>query len=46
MGVVMVDCLVQEPVSVVLDHLTAACVVSATEIQDKSELKGMVKKLN
>ena len=46
MGVVMVDCPLQEPVSIVLDHFTAVCVVSATEIQDKSELKGLVKKLS
>lgn len=45
-GVAMVDCPLQEPVSIVLDHLTAVCVVSAVTIQDKSELKMLVKSLS
>lgn len=46
MGVTMIDCPLQEPVSIVLDHLTAVCVVSAVAVQDKNELKGLVKKLS
>jgi len=46
MGVVMIDCPLQEPVSIVLDHLTAVCVVSAVAMENKTEVRGLVKKLS
>ena len=46
LGVVMLDCPLQEPVSLILDAFTAVCVVTAESLQNTSELKTLVKKLS
>eukprot|EP01032_Pedospumella_encystans_P013025 gene13025-15023_t len=46
LGVVMLDCPLQEPVSLILDAFTAVCVVTAESLQNTTELKMLVKKLS
>ncbi len=46
MGVVMLDCSLQEPGSLILDAFTAVCVVTAERLQNTTELKLLVKQLS